>query len=611
VSLRWILSPLILSTVISYGQSVDASKNRLDIWEENVERTANDFYSNKKYDSAYKYYRISLRNARKIDSFKVEGRALLAIGSIFQNKDNFDSAMFYYENSALVFESIGDSVILPSALSNLGVVYKDKGLYEKALTVSFGALSFSSHLKKEEDLARTYNTIATCYKHLRRYNESLDYYRRAIAIQIKLSNVKGVGNSYNNIGSLFSQMQEYDSAIFNLQKALSIRELNDLKRGSTLQNLGEVAMIQEKYADAEVYFFRSLERKHLENDVRALSSTLNCIAELYIIKRDYASAMQYLTQADSLSHAFGSMEALRHNLQLKMALYDSLHDPVNGYLAAKELLIVKDSLIDEDMASRISDIQSRYEKEKYKQDLEESRKQTLNERNTKQMLIIVVVLTLVIALLLGYSIIVTRRNKRSVELLLKELHHRVKNNLQVLSSLLSLQSQQLTDSNAIQAVKASESRVNAMALIHRKLYLGDTNRTIDIKDYVTELVNYLAQTYGYYDDKLKLNLQIEDLAIDVDKAIPLGLILNELVSNAFKYAYTDHETPELYVGVSKDTPTTLMIQVRDNGQGMTEQKKGAPTSFGLKMVNTLTRELRGKLAVSASQGTTYVLNIPL
>ncbi len=227
------------------------------------------------------------------------------------------------------------------------------------------------------------------------------------------------------------------------------------------------------------------------------------------------------------------------------------------------------------------------------------------------MLIIVVVLIFITALLLTYSIVVTRRSKKKVELLLKELHHRVKNNLQVLSSLLSLQSQQLTDSNAIQAVKSSEGRVNAMALIHRKLYLGDTNRTIDIKDYVTELIGYLVHTYGYHDRALKLDLYIEPISVDVDKAIPLGLILNELISNAFKYAYAEHLHPELYVGVSRPAPGALLIQVRDNGRGMPEPKKDAPVSFGLKMVNTLIRELRGNLAVTANNGTTYILNIPL
>src|SRR5690606_9871564 len=108
-------------------------------------------------------------------------------------------------------------------------------------------------------------------------------------------------------------------------------------------------------------------------------------------------------------------------------------------------------------------------------------------------------LVLIIVVLVYINFRTVRKSKAHIELLLKELHHRVKNNLQILSSLLSLQSQQLTDDTAIKAVRSSESRINAMALIHRKLYTVDQNRTVDIKEYITELIQYLVYSYGYHE----------------------------------------------------------------------------------------------------------------
>jgi two-component sensor histidine kinase len=225
-------------------------------------------------------------------------------------------------------------------------------------------------------------------------------------------------------------------------------------------------------------------------------------------------------------------------------------------------------------------------------------------------LVLAMVLTLVIGILIYYNLRMVRKNKVHIETLLKELHHRVKNNLQILSSLLSLQSQQLTDDSAIKAVKSSESRINAMALIHRKLYTVDQNRTVDIKEYITELIQYLVYSYGYHEKDLKLDLHIREISIDVDKAIPLGLILNELISNAFKHAYENQPNPKLIVNLEYPDAHELNIQIQDNGGGIriTDQK---PKTFGMKMVSTLIKELKGTLDVKSGNGTTYVLNIPI
>ena len=217
----------------------------------------------------------------------------------------------------------------------------------------------------------------------------------------------------------------------------------------------------------------------------------------------------------------------------------------------------------------------------------------------------------IIVVLVYYNLRTVRKNKIHIELLLKELHHRVKNNLQILSSLLSLQSQQLTDDNAIKAVKSSESRINAMALIHRKLYTVDQNRTVDIKEYITELIQYLVYSYGYHEKNFKLDLEIKEINIDVDKAIPLGLILNELISNAFKHAYQNQPNPRLTVNLAYPDPHELNICIQDNGAGMPAVDEKQRKTFGMKIVTTLIKELKGSLNVRSENGTTYDLHIPI
>jgi two-component sensor histidine kinase len=160
-------------------------------------------------------------------------------------------------------------------------------------------------------------------------------------------------------------------------------------------------------------------------------------------------------------------------------------------------------------------------------------------------------------------------------------------------------------------MKSSESRVNTMALIHRKLYGNDGNRSIEMKTYVQELVEYLIHSYGFDERKLQFILQSETIQLDVDKAIPLGLIINEVVSNALKYAYADHMNPTLNIEMTVADPNELKLVIKDNGPGISEASRyESPQSFGLKMVNTLAKEMKGRATTHPDNGTTFTLHIP-
>jgi len=178
----------------------------------------------------------------------------------------------------------------------------------------------------------------------------------------------------------------------------------------------------------------------------------------------------------------------------------------------------------------------------------------------------------------------------------------------LLSGIFSLQSQELKDERAIQMVKTSEARINAIALIHRKLYNTDMNRSINVRDYILELVQYLTHAYGYNEKPFTLSSNIKDVLVDVDKAIPLGLILNELISNSFKYAYEGHPHPELKIELQNEKEN-LRINLSDNGRGL-PAKLPESDSFGLRMVSMLMKQLRGSLDMRTDLGTHYTLTIP-
>jgi two-component sensor histidine kinase len=223
-------------------------------------------------------------------------------------------------------------------------------------------------------------------------------------------------------------------------------------------------------------------------------------------------------------------------------------------------------------------------------------------------------------LLSGVSILALYRRQRKksliiqkqatdLEVLMKEIHHRVKNNLQVISSLLDLQSMTITDNQASEAVKEGKNRVQSMALIHQNLYSEGNIKGIRTKEYISNLLQSLCNSYNITNDKIKVNTQIDDLNLDVDTMIPLGLVLNELVSNSLKYAFKDGRKGELNI-LLKEKPEHLLLRVSDNGAGYPEGmnvKEGK--SFGMKMIRAFAQKLKAKLDIYNNNGAVVEMQI--
>jgi len=193
------------------------------------------------------------------------------------------------------------------------------------------------------------------------------------------------------------------------------------------------------------------------------------------------------------------------------------------------------------------------------------------------------------------------------EVLLKELHHRVKNNLQVISSLLAMQSDALTDAAAQRALEESQRRVQSMALIHERLNREENTEQLEFSEYAQALARELFYSYGMNSDKT-LRFDTHPVWLGLSQAIPCGLILNELVSNALKYAFGTKDAGEVLVGVSCDEHEMVRLTVADNGAGLPTglDWREAP-SLGLRIVDILTRQIDGTIEYSTEDGTAFSL----
>jgi PAS domain S-box-containing protein len=193
------------------------------------------------------------------------------------------------------------------------------------------------------------------------------------------------------------------------------------------------------------------------------------------------------------------------------------------------------------------------------------------------------------------------------EILLREIHHRVKNNMQVVISLLRLQSDKIKDQQYVEMLKESQDRIKSMALIHEKLYQSEDFANIDFDGYVKALVNSLFISQGVSPDKISLKMEIADISLGLDYAIPCGLIINELVSNSLKYAFPKERQGEIRIGLQKTSENEVELTVSDNGIGIPEGLDfGTIESLGLDLVKILAEhQLGGKIELNRAGGTSF------
>jgi PAS domain S-box-containing protein len=196
------------------------------------------------------------------------------------------------------------------------------------------------------------------------------------------------------------------------------------------------------------------------------------------------------------------------------------------------------------------------------------------------------------------------------EVLLKEIHHRVKNNLQIIISFLYLQVQKTIDPASANALNDSQSRIKSMALVHQKLYQSGDLASIDFEGYLNNLISNLMMSYGVDKSRITFSVDVKNLPISIHSAIPLGLIMNELVSNALKYAFPGDRSGEITIQGQKEGDG-LVFRIRDNGVGISEKTDWEHLdSLCLNLVRMLTRQMKGTILLSRTTGTEFILSIP-
>jgi PAS domain S-box-containing protein len=212
-------------------------------------------------------------------------------------------------------------------------------------------------------------------------------------------------------------------------------------------------------------------------------------------------------------------------------------------------------------------------------------------------------------LVLAADVTQRRRALEEKDVLLKEIHHRVKNNMQVILSLLELQALHAHDPDTAAVLSESQHRIKSMALIHEVLYQTEHLASIAMRPYVERLMTHLVTAYGVSPERVRPVIDVREVYLNLDTAIPCGLLINELVSNAFKHAFPEDRRGEVGVRLEADGPGTWQLRVYDTGVGLPPGAEQAPGRLGLQLVQALVEQLGGRLDVNREDGTSFSMHV--
>jgi two-component sensor histidine kinase/Tfp pilus assembly protein PilF len=570
-------------------------------------------------DSAIKYYNESLNAIPHGTEIALQGNILHGLGAIFDARGKFDSCIHYYKAALDKLQLANDTSNALTVELRLSIAFKNVGLYEESLA---GALHVISSINPSDNsLLRgsCYNTIGSVYTRTRDFHKALEYYRLALENRKLNNQVADVARIHNNIGELFILTRQYDSATHNLQRAADIKhELKDIKGlARTLNNLGKVSMLTGNLDGAALQFKQSQEIQKDIDDPVGMIELLNNVGELNILTKQLRAAESNLRQSEVIILRAGTPEYLRQNLELRVRLDRERRDFASGMMHLGQLSEIKDSLLNEEKNRSMQAMEIRYETLKKEQQiamLEQGEEINQTRIRNNQFMIGILILGLVLVAAVGALVYVNFRNARAaaqrIGLLLADMRHRNKNNLQTLASIFHLQARHFTDLNMAFEARSSESRVHAMSLLHEKFYSVSEGNSIDLRKYVTDLVNQVVDIYGFRTRALSLTIDIDDIQLDIDKALPLSLIIQELVSNVFKYAFIHEPDPSLTVEI-KVSPKgdQIATTISDNGVGLNSPETSS--SQGLSLVEDFTTQLDGKFQVKSEKGVTFIISFPI
>jgi two-component sensor histidine kinase len=597
-------------------------------------------YSPETYREQLSYYQKALDLYLSINR-KAEAAAVYGgMGFLARTMNDFDYAKKLYLKKIALLKEAGKSNFYPDYLY-LADIYYEEGNLDNALNYALQGLRNVEFLHAEDAFPQAYKLLGDIYRGLNEIARASYYYRFALDYGYNFAFIKNYGyvvlSSYT--GVLILQGKGAEALVFsknyiavNPPVSMYDEEIRESLLGACYDAVGNTGMAEKEYLQMIRYdeFCQSNKGKEMFFTANILGAEAYYeIGKFYVSHNNFQEAQAYLGKA----LAFGNMRApLEKDLHYLLFRTDSasgnLLSAIRHY---QRSVFLKDSLLAGEHLKELNFLKVQFEtaeKEKNITLLEKEaqlQKRKLEQSNQLRMWSGAAMLLLVAFLVILYSRN-RLKNKKNIQLerqkevindknlslsqlvrekewLLKEVHHRVKNNLQIVTSLLNSQLDVVGEGPVLNALLEGKHRIQAMAMIHQRLYNTDDYSFVLMPSYISELVDYLKESFNP-GTRIIFKLSIEPVALNLSVAVPIALILNEAISNSLKHGFPDGREGTITVGLQSLGSYKKLLTIADDGIGIpTSIDEGNPGSFGLRLIRGLTSDISGTLKIEKNNGT--------
>ncbi|HEX6431516.1 MAG TPA: sensor histidine kinase [Niastella sp.] len=559
----------------------------------------------------------SLLNASKNATTPVQKVKPLTDAAFILLLQKPDTAVVLSDEAESIAEKSGNDTALAMVYALKSGMQLTRDNNAMTLEYALKALKISERTPLPPDLLGSlYRKLAYVYRNNNNATEAIEANKKALAYSEASHKLYDIAITSFNIANIFNNFNQYDSALVYSGKTIDVARTGNftdiiartyLLIINAYKGLKQYPKAFQAVTDMEPY----LSHAEVTPLTKGISYTVIASLDMQRGSPHHALAARYL---DSMKHLITVTSPGKDNLvayYLNRALLEfSLKHFDSASVALEKYNELKKTQDEEIKNGHAQDLATRYETGKKDAQIKDLDQQN---RLRKKLLFISLTASGVFLALLFW---VWQQNKKirkqegHLNYLMKELHHRVKNNLQIVSSLLNLQSAKMDDPLAQKALMEGQHRIEAMSLIHQKLYQTKTTSGVNIQEFITELSESLMHAYGYKAHNFNLQLQVDVKELEADVAIPVGLVLNEAVTNAFKYAYKNVSDPALHISLQENA-NRLLLKVTDNGRELTEKDWKRSTSFGRQLMQSLTQQLEGSMQLNCDAGSIFTFTFPV
>ncbi len=585
------------------------------------------------FDKGKEYADEALKLAQALEYANGINLANEKLGRAYSYLGDYKMAFRYYKEAYERYKSEGNKRQQANMLNRMGESKRQSDEYEDALEFMQESLKISLDRGDTNEVGSSYISIGILYAVRGKNQDAEAYFLKAIESFKAIDNKPRQYLTMLNMAGMYNDMGELEKSIdFSLQARDYFKEHGtEFRLGVTYFNLGVAYSLQNKLEESKKQFLNGLEIFEKLGDKLRINGTILRLAEIDLKLGNISLALK---NAELAIANFEEMQAMSQ-LSFSYNLISNIYKEKKDFEKALEYRVLNQDLNDSinsvETNNKIAELEEKYQSEiKDKQLAEANASLELNElilqkqQNQKYAFMGLAAFVLIILVLLYNQYRIKMRNNDTLrdkneiikkqlaekEVLIKEIHHRVKNNLQFISSLLNLQARHITDPQTLAVLTEGKNRVLSMALVHQKLYQEENLKGVQMRDYVQNLVDSLVHSLKIDRKFIDVKVDVETVYLDIDTAMPVGMILNELITNAFKYAFNEGSSGEIKISL-KQSGEEFILSVCDNGKGFSENfKMDELESFGFKLVQSLAEKLKAKVQAQNKNGASITLRFP-